>query len=96
MLNHAEDNCKYQKVRCPRACIEEILCQSVSNHLQRRCPLHMCDYHCPHCQYRGTFKSITTSTLFTVKIGSDNHTQNWCELVATVSIPCKHWASVPQ
>ena len=56
---HTEEKCNRQEVKCPKKCGYELQRRALPLHLQNSCPLR--DYRCPHCQHRGTFKSITTS-----------------------------------
>ena len=56
---HTEGTCISQEVECPKGCGDKMQRQDVPDHLHKNCPLR--DYHCPHCQLRGTYKNITTS-----------------------------------
>ena len=56
---HTEGTCISQEIECTKGCGDKMLRQNVPDHLHKNCPLR--DYHCPHCQLQGTYKSITTS-----------------------------------
>ena len=56
---HTEGTCISQEVECTKGCGDKMQRQNVPDHLHKNCPLR--DYHCPHCQLQGTYKSITTS-----------------------------------
>ena len=56
---HTEGTCISQEIECTKGCGDKMQRQNVPDHLHKNCPLR--DYHCPHCQLQGTYKSITTS-----------------------------------
>ena len=78
---HTGTNCQMETIHCPKGCLKEILRGHSSKHgavcTQR-------DYNCPHCQFEGTFASVTTehftackSFPLTCPAGCDNHLLRW-------------------
>ncbi len=63
-LGDAQDHtstCISKQVKCPKGCNSPVHQKDLPYHLSKLCPLR--DYHCPHCQLLGSYKSITTSHL---------------------------------
>ena len=60
-LGEAEEHkvtCISKAVKCPKGCNNQIQQKDLPYHLRKSCTLR--DYNCPHCEVKGTYKSITT------------------------------------